>query len=262
MILKIISKVKISVDTGQEVNFARDFCIIRGKLGRCNDPNFNAEEIFMKCESLQKFGGVSVIAGALLLAAYSILFMLILPVSEVRRDITIAVMNPAWVWIALTAFAGVVFIIFGLITVYSRISASSGLLGLTGFVVVEFAYMLQACKVTWEIFIYPVISANQSFAPLLRDSIFQHSPQVVMFRTAASAAIFIGITLFCLALVRSDRFPKAGGILIFAGALLYGFGPMLSVIAAISGILIHAAGFFILGLKLIRNDANVIAAEM
>jgi hypothetical protein len=204
----------------------------------------------MKLESLQKAGGVSVILGALFLAAYSVLFTLVLPVNEVRHDITAAVMSPGWTWIALVAFIGVIFMIFGLAAVYSRMFEGAGITGFIGFLVVELAYILQACKVTWEICLYPVISSNQVFAPLLRDRIIQLSPLVGMFRTAASASIFIGIILFCFALVRSKEFPKIGGILVFAGALIYGFGPMLSVVIAIGGIVILSIGFFLIGLRL------------
>jgi len=147
--------------------------------------------------------------------------------------------------------------IFGFTAVYSRIREDSGILGFAGYVVIEIAYILQACKVTWEICLWPVIASNEAFAPLLKDFIIQHSALVGVFKSSAMGSIFLGIILFCTALIRSKEFPKAGGILIFAGALIYGFGPMLSVVVAISGICILSVGCLILGLGLFRNRVEL-----
>ncbi len=206
----------------------------------------------MKLETLQKFGGVSLIAGSVLLLVYSVFFSFLLPIKTIRADFTAAVLNPNWLWLASAAFFGVIFLIFGFMSVYSKIHRDSGITGFLGFLLVETAYIIQACKVTWEIFLWPVIAANQVFAPLLRDLIIWHSPLVVLFNSAASITILLGIILFCTALIRSKAFPKFAGILILAGAMLYGFGPLFSVIIAISGITILSLGCFILGIKLIR----------
>ena len=64
--------------------------------------------------------------------------------------------------------------IFGFTMVYSKIYAESGLIGLLGFIFVEIAYILQACQITWEIFLYPVISSNQASIFLFQDFIIQH----------------------------------------------------------------------------------------
>jgi hypothetical protein len=54
-------------------------------------------------------------------------------------------------------------------------------------------------------------------------------------------------------LIRSKEFPKSAGILIFIGALLYGFGPMLTISMAMGGIIILSIGCFQVGLKLINQ---------
>jgi hypothetical protein len=125
--------------------------------------------------------------------------------------------------------------------------------GLLGFVLIEAAYLLQACKVTWEIFLFPIIARDPSAVTLLRDGILRHHPLIVVFKTSASVTIFLGILLFCFALVRSKQFPKAAGILIFVGALAYGSGPLISVVVAIGGIVVLSMGCLILGLKLMRE---------
>jgi hypothetical protein len=146
--------------------------------------------------------------------------------------------------------------IFGFGAVYSKLFTESGVVGLLGFIFVEIAYILQACKVTWEIFLWPVIASHRESQFLLRDFIIKNSALVATFRVIASITIFLGIILFCIALIRSKSFPKLGGILIFIGAFMYGLGPLISVIVAMAGIFILSIGCTIIGLSLIKKHTG------
>jgi hypothetical protein len=210
----------------------------------------------MLVSTIQKFGGGSLILGSVLLLAYSVLFPLVLPMKDMMTDFTLLVLNPNWLWISVVAFAGVLMMIFGFAAVYSKLFAESGLVGLLGFIFIEIAYIFQACKVTWEIFIWPVIASNQASLFLLRDFVIKNSAFVTVFRGIASITIFLGIILFCITLVRSKSFPKLGGILIFVGAFMYGVGPLLSVIVSMAGIFILSIGCTIIGLTLIKKQAG------
>jgi hypothetical protein len=207
----------------------------------------------MKLSNLQKFGGVSLIVGSLCLTAYSAFFFMLLPIGKVRQDMTLGILNPNWTWIGMTALFGVVLMMFGFTAVYSKLFKESGALGFFGYIFVEIAYLLQACKVTWEVCLYPVIARNQSSALLFKESILKHSFAFIAFRSVASLSILLGIVLFCVMLIRSKEFPKSAGILIFIGALLYGFGPMLTISMAMGGIIILSIGCFQVGLKLINQ---------
>jgi len=210
----------------------------------------------MQVSTIQKFGGGSLILGSVLLLTYSVLFPLLLPMKDMVTDFTLLVLNPNWLWISVVAFAGVLMMIFGFAAVYSKLFAESGLIGLLGFIFIEIAYIFQACKVTWEIFLWPVIASNQASLFLLRDFIIKNSTLVTVFRGIASITIFLGVILFCIALVRSKSFPKLGGILIFVGAFMYGLGPLLSVIVSMTGIFILSIGCTIIGLTLIKKQAE------
>jgi hypothetical protein len=207
----------------------------------------------MKLSNLQKFGGVSLIVGSLCLTAYSAFFFMLLPIGKVRQDMTLGILNPNWTWIGMTALFGVVLMMFGFTAVYSKLFKESGALGFFGYIFVEIAYLLQACKVTWEVCLYPVIARNQSSALLFKESILKHSFAFIAFRSVASLSILLGIVLFCVMLIRSKEFPKSAGILIFIGALLYGFGPMLTISMAMGGIIILSIGCFQVGSKLINQ---------
>jgi hypothetical protein len=115
------------------------------------------------------------------------------------------------------------------------------------------AYIFQAAKVTWEIFVYPIIVSYAPSLPLFSDKIMMQHPQFILFRWLASITIFIGVILFCITLLRSREFPKSAGILILCGAVVYAVGPILNVYLAIAGILILSVGCFILGYTMFFN---------
>ena len=212
--------------------------------------------LLMQLSDIQKLGGVSLILGSVLLFVYSVLFPFLLPMKEMNADFTLLVLNPNWISLGVCVFAGVILMIFGFSAVYSKLYAESGLFGLLGFIFVELAYILQASKVTWEIFLWPVIASHRESQFLLRDFIIKNSALVTTFRVLAGITIFLGIILFCIALIRSMRFPKIGGILIFVGAFMYGLGPLLSVYVAMAGIFILSIGCTIIGLTLMKKYAG------
>jgi len=202
--------------------------------------------------TLEKVGGASLILGSLLLAAYSALFPALLPVSNGTNDYVQMVMNPNWVRLAIVAFAGVLLMLIGFYAVYLRMRSSAGLVGAIGFMFIEAAYLLQACKVTWELFLYPVIAAHPESAFLLRDLVIKHDPAVGIFRLMASVTILLGIVLFCYTLYRSTEYPKSAAVLIFAGAVVYALGSAISIFVSVAGIFTLALGCLLIGLRLFR----------
>lgn len=200
--------------------------------------------------SLEKIGGVSIIAGSLLFAIYASMFPLLLPLQS--GDYLQIVLDPNWRWLAMTAFIGILLMLVGFYAVYQPIRATSGIIGALGFLLIEAAYLLQACKVTWEYFLYPVIANHAESAFLLHDKIIRNNPSVAAFRTISSLVILAGIILFCLALYRSKLYPKAAAVLIFAGALLYASGPVAGIMVSVIGIFTLAAGCLLLGVRLLK----------
>lgn len=203
---------------------------------------------------IEKIGGLAIILGAVLFAAYAGLFTVLLPIEHGQYDMAQLANHPNWIRLAITALLGIVLMLTGYYFVYQRIRSSSGVVGALGFWFVEVAYLLQACKVTWELFLYPVIAAHSESAFLLREQVLKHDLGVQLFRGTASVTIFIGVTLFCLALYRSEKFPRVAPVLIFAGAIIYALGPLWSLSASITGILIHATGCSLLGVRLLNRS--------
>ena len=53
----------------------------------------------------EKIGGIALIAGAILFAAYSSLFLIVLPIADGKFDYAQLVRHPAWLPLAITALA-------------------------------------------------------------------------------------------------------------------------------------------------------------
>lgn len=209
----------------------------------------------MNIPPIEKIGGLSLILGSLLLTLYAALFPVLLPVGNGVYDYVQVVLNPNWIRLALAAFAGVLLMLIGFYAVYSRLRSKAGIVGAIGFLFVEAAYLLQACKLTWELFLYPIIAAHPPSAFLLQEAIIKNDPAVVIFRVVSAFTIFIGIVLFCFSLYRSDEYPKVAAILIFVGALVYAIGPVISVFVSVAGIATLAMGCLLLGLRLFKVQA-------
>lgn len=200
----------------------------------------------------EKLGGIAIIAGSLLLSAYAVLFPILLPLGTGTFDYAEVVRSPGWVPLAAVAFVGVLSLLVGFYAVYAKMRSTAGVQGAVGFLLVETAYLLQACKVTWELFLYPVIARYPQTAFVLRDAVIKNDTAVLAFRISASATILIGIVLFCLSLYRSTIYPKVSAVLIFVGALVYALGPAISVFVSIAGIFTFAVGCMLLGVRLLR----------
>lgn len=201
----------------------------------------------MRLETIQRFGGFCVALGASLLAAYAICFAGLLPVEQARQDYSQLVLNPNWRWIACLALFGLILLMTGFAAAYTRMMRNSGLTGFVGLILVELAYLQQAAKVTWEVFLYPLIAQSPGAIDLLRQGLIRQDPAVGLFRLVGSIAILAGVVLFCFALLRSRVYPRLVPVLIFAGALVYGLGPLLNPWFALGGIATFAFGGILLG---------------
>ena len=207
----------------------------------------------MKLSTLQKFGGLSLIAGAMFLTVYAIFFNTLLPIKNISTDFSLVIINPHWIWITSFALAGIIFLIFGFTAVYSRLYKESGITGLIGYLLISLAYILQACQITWEIFIYPIITKNSSSIILFKDGILEKSYLFIFFQYASLFTILAGISLFCLVISRSNKFHSIAGILVFIGSIFYGIGSMLSIFVGLIGIVVFSIGCFMLGTRLMRE---------
>lgn len=208
----------------------------------------------MQLRSLQKFGGYSIIAGAVLFTIWAICWTFLLPVSNQIKDFSAVVTHPNWIWINSLALPGIILTIFGFTALYSRIYNKSGWLGFLGYIFITTAYIFQAAMLTWEIFLYPAIASHEPSLILFREEILFGHSLVSLFGMIFSATILLGVLLFGIALIRFKEFKKTGGVLFLSGAVIYAIGPAAYLYISILGVVIFAAGCFLLGMNIIRQE--------
>jgi len=205
--------------------------------------------------SERRLGGASIIAASVLLCIYGALFPIALPAIRSPLDYSRAVLSPWWVPLTTMAFAGVLLMLAGLDALHERAHPTSGF-AWTGLAILKLALILQACRLTWELFVDPVLAGHPQSAFLLRDAVIFNDAAVVIFRQVSAIALVAGVVLAGVTLHRSGVLPRRAAALIVAGALLYAVGPMLSTLVAVAGVIVLSIGCAWLGLRLRRDAAD------
>ncbi|MBN2436734.1 MAG: hypothetical protein JXK07_15850 [Spirochaetes bacterium] len=203
---------------------------------------------------IRKTGAVSLFAGSVLLVIYSVLAAVMMRGFNGTGDFCTVIRHDFWMISTVTVFAGLVLLMLGLAIVYSRIASQSGALGFAGIVVFEFAYLLQAAKVTWEIFIYPQLAYNDKASFLISDRIIWGSMSITVYLVLSSVTLLLGIIIFCVSMYRSGYYTKLSSVMLLIGAVMYGAGELVHMTVAITGIIIFAAGCFLCGITLLKNQ--------
>src|SRR4029453_13660982 len=139
-------------------------------------------------------------------------------------------------------FIGVVSVLAALDAVYSRIRATVGLTGTIGLFFTKVALLLQACVLTWELLLDPIIARHSESSFLLRDRVIATDPAMTIFFWAFLCTIVVGAVLLGVAVYRSNQLPKPAIVLIIVGAMVYAVGPMVSVFLAVSGVILFSIG--------------------
>jgi glycerol-3-phosphate acyltransferase PlsY len=131
----------------------------------------------MTAPLLERVAGACVVFGATLLAAYGVLFVLLLPIGQGPFDYSRLVLNPYWRPLALIALVGIISFLAGVDAIYSRLQGSAGVAGTIGLLLTKVALVLQACMITWELLLDPIISARLWRPPISRPgSVASSSP--------------------------------------------------------------------------------------
>jgi len=203
----------------------------------------------------ERIGSMAIVLGSALLSVYAALFAVLLPVGGGAFDYVAAVSHVHWRAIALVAFAGVISLLLGLDAIYSRMRSTAGVTGLAGLLLTKVALILQACVITWELLLDPIIAAHSGSVFLLRDRVILDDRPMAVFRVVLLAVTVLGALSFGVAVYRSNRFPKIAVLLLVAGAAVYAVGPMFSIALAIAGVVLFAAGGILIGMRLWRVDS-------
>ena len=209
----------------------------------------------MQIPSDRRFGAATIVVGALLLVVYASLFPFVLPIGSAEFDYVTIVTSPWWRPLSGIAMVGVVLLLLGLDSVYSTFRMTAGIAAWLGFIALKVALVLQACRLTWELLLDPVIARQPAAQFLIRDGVLFTEPLVVAFRQAAGATIVIGIALFGTALYRSGVVPRLAVALLGIGSVGYAAGFLFSMHVAVAGTLTLGIGCLLIGRTLWRTTA-------
>lgn len=138
----------------------------------------------MKTATIQRWGGISMIAGSLLYIFWAVGYAVLLPLQDFTGDLTILIMSPHWIWTCSAALCATLLMTLGFTAVYSRLCGSSGVVGFVGYVFLFLAFVVQTSGLTWEVFLYPVIADHEPSVALFRDGILQQSALIAVYSTA------------------------------------------------------------------------------
>lgn len=201
-------------------------------------------------------GGYSLIAGALGLVTYTVLFPVLLPgVGGKNIDFVSWVTDPSWQGLCLLAILSLFALQLGLFGLYAHVRSQTWIMILIGFVAVQLALSIMICTLAFELCIYPVIGAHSDAATLLRDRVIWNDPTVAAFRNAGTATSIIGLLLFNFALFQSGKIGKMAPALVFAGAIGTRLG-FLSVFVELAGMATVAIGCVLMGWRLVGSSAS------
>lgn len=201
----------------------------------------------MRIPSERRFGAATVIGGAFLLVLYAGAFPFVLPIGPGQFDYVTIVASPWWLPLTGTASVGVLFLLIGLDSVYGTFRPTTGVSAWFGFLALKVALVLQACKLTWQLFLDPVIVRQPAAQFLFRDAVFLTDTAIGVFRLVAAGTIVVGVALFGTALYRSGFVPKSAVALIGLGAVGYAAGFLFSIYLAVGGIIALGIGCLLIG---------------
>jgi len=138
-------------------------------------------------------------------------------------------------------------VLVGLDSVYAMCRPTAGISAWLGFLALKIALVLQACKLTWQLLLDPVIARQPAAQFLFHDAVFLTDAAIGAFRLTAGATIVVGVVLFGAALFRSGFVPRPAVVLIGLGAIGYAGGFLLSVYLAVGGIITLGIGCALIG---------------
>lgn len=215
----------------------------------------------MTAHLFERVAGTCVVFGAILLATYGVLFVLLLPIGQSTLDYPRLVVSPYWIPLALVALVGVISILVGVDAIYARLPANAGVVGAVGLLLTKVALVFQACMLTWELLLDPIIAGHPDTVFLLRDRVLATSSAMRAFQWLVLMTTGVGAPLFGFAIFRSRQFPRPAVLLIVLGAVVYAVGPRISVFFAIGGVIMFALGGALIGARLWRPTNSPLGSK-
>jgi hypothetical protein len=209
----------------------------------------------MSSTTLYRLSGGTLIAASLLILVNSILSNVLF--SGGRNTTPQQYMSLPWLLVTLVSLIGSLLFVIGLPGMYLRQAGRAGILGLVGFILVFFDFLLQGAFSTLQVTVLPLLA---QVAPKLLEG--ETLPGGMFLLLLVSTLLdMIGAILLGIATMRTHVFPRlAGVLLIIAGigtGLLFAFpGAIIEIVSSIA----FSAAFLWCGYALVAGGRGTVEA--
>lgn len=209
-------------------------------------------------ERLQKqLTGFASLAFALLCLLWVAFTYAFLPILEGQNDYSIMVKDNEWIFTSLAGLLASIAGIYAIMGIYYANRKVGGFILFTGVVFLILGFALEMASLTWDVFIWPVMSMNDEYLSFIREGIFIRSIQFKIFIIALLIFLSAGNILTAVGLIKTKKYGITMPLLLIIGILFYVAGNLLLVHIATAGLLIYSISFILIGLKLFKEPANI-----
>ena len=196
--------------------------------------------------------GVLTLLGALLLLAFWVLYVLLMPYREISGSLVPLATHRHWTWVNLLGISGAVLLIAGVPGIALAQVEEAGRLGVAGMLIALAGGALLLGPLLWDTVLWPVLARHDpallSFSgPIYRSRLF------MPFFVSAGLAWAAGWAILGAASLRAGVFPAPAAWLVAVGAPLFALGSLFGLYQAVPrtiGILLFSGGAAWMGLVL------------
>jgi len=209
----------------------------------------------MNIRSFEKITGMANLTYSIMLLIIGILFYVLLPVEKIVSDYSLLIKHPSWIALNSISMVAIIIGLFGFLGMYIKQIKESGVLMLSGMIIVMCALLMKASATSWEFIIWPAIMKNNPTSTLLTESLIYKDTGILSFYGLFTLLFTVGYIFFGIASIKTKIFPKWTSVLLIIGgpayAILLSFPPY-----GIVGLALYSIGIFGFGLKLYKNPTG------
>lgn len=209
----------------------------------------------MDLVTIEKATGIANLMYAIMLFIVGVLFYVLLPVGKIASDYSLLINSPSWISLNIISMVAIILGIFGLLGMYIKQIKESGMLMLSGLIMIMCALIMKASATSWEFIIWPAIMKNNPTSTLLTESLLYKDTGLLSFYGLFTLLFTVGYILFGIASLKTKIFPKWVSMFLIIGGPAYAI--LLSVPPfGIIGLILYSIAVFGFGLKLYNNSTG------
>jgi hypothetical protein len=208
----------------------------------------------MNLQKLNKFSAFSAFAFAFFCLLWTILMLALLPASAGQKDYSLMVTDPQWTIVAITGLISSVFALIAVSGIYHRSHEKGGILLFAGVAIFSLGILFEFASLTWDVFIWPVMCANEQYIGFVSSGELIKTPQFKVFLILMLGSLFLGTVLTALALLKIKDYGKWSPWLLISGIVLYAAGGLVNVFVGTAGLVLYCLAFVLIGYRFLNPE--------